>query len=427
MNISQTGQSPQKNATSDSQQVTSGITDSEVFLDQLNLAKQGTEWYMETGVKSDKERMNEEQQVKRKQTEDLEQAKRRQTEDLEREQIVGMTSQAYIEQLRQSSMMESARVVSDVENQAQTLKHVEKKHLHTPAVVKDGENGKADIFFNKIMTGEMDGAKKGNLAKESATISANLESDETRSTSRSPLVKPGETANGELMQRFDASMIRGLNTPASAKTGARTLDKGLPELSKIAANQSSTGKNAGKNGAAKITSFSNINADTSLSNRRSEIGIKADGNSGKGAEPVNIKDVVGNVKFMISSKTNEMVMKLAPEHLGKMEIKLRKEGDKLTGRFKVDSQQAKEAIESKIPQLKEALAEHGVHVEEFTVIINGEDDSNGAFAFNQGHEGDAGQSSDTGTSENESRLNTQTAENTTNVSSRNTSGLNIYA
>ncbi len=416
MNISQANHPHQKNATTDSQQTTTEIADSEVFLEQLNLAQQGTEWYMETGVKTEKERVDEEQQ-----------AKRRQTEDLENAQIVGLTNQAHIEQLKQSDAMASARVVSDGEAQARNLKHVEKKHLHTPAVTEDGENGKAENSFTKIITGEMDGSKKANQAKESVIPTVNLKSDETKAAGRMPLVKSGETANPETVQKFDASMIRGMNVPASERSGARQLDKGLSDLSKLTANDAATGKNAGKKTAAKITSFSNITSETSLSNRKAESGMTAKSSSGKGAETVNIKDVVGTVKIMVSSRTNEMVMKLAPEHLGKLEIKLKKEGDKITGRFKVDSLQAKALIESQLPQLKEGLAEQGVQIEEFTIIINGEENPNSSFASNQERNGQTGQSRDADNTGSKSQSSNQTAENTVDSSRNSTSGLNIYA
>ena len=460
MNISQANHPHQKNATTDSQQITPEIADSEVFLNQLNLAQQGTEWYMETGVKTEKEKINEEQHVKRRQTEDLEndqqQVKRRQTEDLENDQqhvkrrqtdylendlendqIVGLTNQTHFERLKQSDALESARVVSDAlksarvvsdgEAQTRNLKHAEKKHLHTPAVTEDGENAKTENTFSKIMTGEIDGARKGTSLKESVNLAVNLVRDEAKAAGRMPVVKSGETGSPETVQKFDASMIRGMNVPASEKSGTRQLDRGLSDLSKLTANDAATGKNAGKKTAAKITSFSNITSDASLSNRKAESGMTAESSSGKGSETVNIKDVVGTVKIMVSSKTNEMVMRLAPEHLGKLEIRLKKEGDKIMGRFKVDSLQAKELIETQLPLLKQGLAEQGVHVEEFTVIINGEENQHSSFAFNQERDGQAGQSQDADSAGSQSQSSIQTAENTGDTSRSSTSGLNIYA
>jgi flagellar hook-length control protein FliK len=416
MNISQANHPHQKNATTDSQQITPEIADSEVFLNQLNLAQQGTEWYMETGLKTEKERIDEEQQVKRKQT-----------ADLENDQIVGLTNQAHIEQLKQSDTLESARVVSEGEAQARNLHHVEKKHLHTPAVTEEGENVKTENPFSKIMTGEMEGNRKGTSLKEPVNPAVNLERDEAKAAGRMSVVKSGETGSPETAQKFDASMIRGMNVPASEKSGVRQLDKGLSDLSKLTASDAATGKNPGKKTAAKITSFSNITSDTSFSNRKAESGLTAESSSGKTSEPVNIKDVVGTVKIMISSKTDEMVMRLAPEHLGKLEIKLRKEGDKILGRFKVESRQAKELIESQLPQLKAGLAEQGVHIEEFTIIINGEENQNSSLAFNQERDGQAGQSQDADSKGSRPQSSIQTAENTVDASRSRSSGLNIYA
>ncbi|NQU62912.1 MAG: flagellar hook-length control protein FliK [SAR324 cluster bacterium] len=382
---------------------------------------------MNTGVKTEKERSNEEQQVKRQQT-----------EDLEDEQIVSLTNQAHyallkqsdangeqsVAAVKQSDAMESKRLILNAENQKRTMRYVEKKPLHAPAVTENAENTGASIRFKEIIAGEMDGTKKENSFKEFMKFSTDLETEATKANGRNSNEKPMETANAV---KFSNSGQQGVNPMASGKSSLQLPAKAVSELSKLTSADLAADKNSGKKVTAKNPSLSNMSNENSIFNRKGEAGGKAEVSPGKTTAPLNIKDVVGTVKIMISSKTNEMVLQLAPEHLGKLEIRLRKEGDKLIGRFKVESLQAKEAIESQLYQLKQGLAEQGVHVEEFTVIIKGESDASQSFAFNQGDGSNTNQSRHPSTSENQSRSEIQTATNTVSPLHKNTSGLNIYA
>lgn len=444
MNIPQANHTLQKSTPAEPQSITSGIKDSEVFLEQLNLAQQETEWYLETNDQTEKERTNKEQQ-----------AKRREAEDIGDEQIAGMTSQAYFEQLKQSDLtdiqrqsdlintqtknsdvlntktkqsdaLESARIISNSENQERTMRYVDSKHLNAQAATEDGENSSVNTKFNEIAAGEIEALKKGNLVKEPVNAFVHQETDEVKPDGQRSPMKTGEAANGDALRRFDAGLMQRVNASISGKSGARLVDKGLSEMSKITAADMTIGKSADKKATAKTISFSNLANEGSDGNRRAETGVKVESSPAKAAAPVNIKDIAGTVKIMISSKTNEMVLKLAPEHLGKLEIRLKKEGDKLTGRFKVESLEAKNAIHSQIHLLKEGLAEQGVQIETFTIIVNGEDDPGGSFAFNQGNKHEAGQSGDSGTSRNESRSEIQSSENTAASFQKDPSGLNIY-
>ncbi|MFH2132420.1 MAG: flagellar hook-length control protein FliK, partial [bacterium] len=280
--------------------------------------------------------------------------------------------------------------------------------------------------FTKMMAGELKEAQTGQPGKETLTHPGKPETDESGKAGRNPLLKPGESVNGDLTQRFDASLVRGLNTATVAKTGIKFQEKGIAELSRLSSLESDIGKNSGNRPTARIASLSNIAGENSLANRGAQGGLKAETTAGKASTPVNIKDVVGRVKIMISSKTNEMVMKLSPEHLGKLEIQLKKEGDKMIGRFTVDNLQAKKALEAELPQLKHALTEQGIHIEEFTVTLNSDDGSNSSFAFNHREGGDTGHSRDTGAMDNETRSGSPVAGNKGSSIQRNASGLNIY-
>ncbi len=414
MNVSQANHTLQQNPTGESAQEISEISDGDAFLDQLTLAQDGPEWFTETDVKTEKERVNEEQQ-----------AKRRESEDLEDVLVVNLASQGYVNNLKQSDAMETARVISESENRDRLMQHVEKKHLHTPTVVEEGDVNKAENSFSKVITGELEGAKN-NASKDITSLSANPNADDLGKSARTAQVKSSEPLHTDMLQRFDAAMARGINPSTSGKAAVKSSEKGVSELSKLSTTEAVGGKSASKNTSARVMSLSGL-SETSSESRKSEAGLKAENRSAKQATPVNIKDVVGTVKIMISSKTNEMVMKLAPEHLGKLEIRLKKDGDKLTGRFKVDSREAKEAIETQLPQLKEGLAEQGIHIEEFSVYIKGDDTSNQSFAFNQGQNSEGEQNQQSDATNNEGKAGNQTGENSIASSRNNASGLNIYA
>ena len=417
MNISQANHSFQQNPNSEGSQVTSEITDSEAFFNELSLAQDGPEWFTEstdTKARTEKERVNEEQQ-----------AKRRETEDFQDELAVGLASQGYVNQLKQSDASENARILSESENQDRLMQHVEKKHLHTPTVVEDADANRAENNFTKAMKGELDG-NKNSILKDVASIANNADGDEIGKSTRLAHVKPSDPLASEALHRFDVGMLRGVKPPPAGKPVVQNSEKGLSELSKLSATEAASGKSTAKNASAKVMSLSGM-AETSAEGRRADSGQKTQAGSPRQPTTVNIKDVAGNVKIMISSKTNEMVMKLAPEHLGKLEIRLKKDGEKMIGRFKVENTLAKDAIELQLPQLKESLAEQGIHIEEFSVFVDGDDASNQSFAFQEGLNGEAGQEEQSGRSESDTASSLSVKESSDAASRSGASGLNIYA
>lgn len=411
MNVSQANHPLQQNPAGETPHVSDSAGD-EAFLNQLTMAQQGPEWFTETDIKTEKERVNEQQQ-----------ARRRASEDLEDQLIVSLANQGHVNNLKQADAMESARVISDAENRERLAQHIEKKHLHTPTVVDEGDANKAEGSFSKLMDGEKE-PSKGVSAKDMASIMSRADGDETGKLNRGQAAKPSASMNSDMMQRIDAAMLQAAKNAASGKTSAVKADKGLSELSKITGTDGVTGKTAAKSASARVMSMTGLSQISPESQKTAT--AQKTGAAAKTSTPVNIKDVVGTVKIMISSKTNEMVMKLAPEHLGKLEIRLKKDGDRMLGLFKVDSQQVKEAIEVQLPQLKADLAEQGIHIEEFSVLVNGDESSSQSFAFSQGRDGDANQTRQSDTIENEGNSGLQSSEPATG-NNRNDSGLNIYA
>ena len=73
-------------------------------------------------------------------------------------------------------------------------------------------------------------------------------------------------------------------------------------------------------------------------------------------------------------KTAKVQLKLEPEHLGKITIKLAAVNGEITARFFTESAQAKEAIESSLNQLRESLQPYRMHLGEASVSLGMEGD-----------------------------------------------------
>lgn len=413
MNVSQANHPLQQPSTSDSAQVVSELTNSELFLNQLQLAQHGDEWYTRIDARSEKERVYEEQQ-----------ARRREEKDREDGLIAGLASQGYVADLKQSQTMENARAITAAENRDRVMQHVEKKHLHTPAIAKDENPDGAEAGFSKLMTGEAEGATKG-TPKETAGKTTGMNAKELASLQHAGRNKPADAAVVDTTQHFDASMGNGLKPDTAEKAAVRLMENSRPSLSKLSATEAVGARSGSKGASAKVMTLSGLSS-ASPEGPKAETEMKAPAAS-RPQTPVNIKDVAGTVKIMISSRTNEMVMQLAPEHLGKLEIRLKKEGDRLLGRFRVDSREAKEAIDAQLPQLRESLAERGIHLAELTVFVRGDGSSNQSFAFNQEREGESGLDRRSGDVNSGAHTISPASSTAAGRTSQMDTGLNIYA
>ncbi len=63
-------------------------------------------------------------------------------------------------------------------------------------------------------------------------------------------------------------------------------------------------------------------------------------------------------------------IKLEPESLGKIDVELRVEHDKLVARMKVDTPLARQVVEANLPQLRESLHQNGIKAENIVVDLN---------------------------------------------------------
>ncbi|MBU3917509.1 flagellar hook-length control protein FliK, partial [bacterium] len=145
------------------------------------------------------------------------------------------------------------------------------------------------------------------------------------------------------------------------------------------------------------------------------------------AEKTNVREIAGNLRIMLSAKKGEMTVNLAPEHLGKLEIKLKKNGDKMSGEFKVENKEAEEMLKSRFSELRETLENQGIKIDEFTVILK---DEYSSTLSNSAGDGQARQQMGFERSwRNEVRVNKDVKINfpVGHPTGSNESGLNIYA
>jgi flagellar hook-length control protein FliK len=96
-----------------------------------------------------------------------------------------------------------------------------------------------------------------------------------------------------------------------------------------------------------------------------------------------LNQVIKKADVIVQGSHQEMIMKLEPESLGKLNLKLVVENGLVTAKFIAESQQVKEVLESSFNQLKDALQEKGIAVQGFSVSVN---QQGAEFSSGQGFE-----------------------------------------
>jgi flagellar hook-length control protein FliK len=82
--------------------------------------------------------------------------------------------------------------------------------------------------------------------------------------------------------------------------------------------------------------------------------------------------VVTGAALQVRGDTSEMRIKLVPESLGEVTLNVRMEGGQMTAQIDVSHAAVKAALESNMPQLREALSSHGIEVQRLDVFQHGQ-------------------------------------------------------
>ena len=89
-----------------------------------------------------------------------------------------------------------------------------------------------------------------------------------------------------------------------------------------------------------------------------------------------VDQIVEKIKVVIQPEQTNMELQLNPEHLGRVHLTITEKEGMMTAQFAAETHAAKEAIESQLVQLREALQEQGLKVENIEVTV-------ADFAFHQ--------------------------------------------
>ncbi len=97
-----------------------------------------------------------------------------------------------------------------------------------------------------------------------------------------------------------------------------------------------------------------------------------------------LEQVETGIKVHFNSQLKEMKIKLQPEELGEVEVKLKIDNNIMKAEFLVESQKVKEILEGKFDTLKNSLLSKGIDASEINVFIsngNGSNKGERTFAF----------------------------------------------
>ena len=247
----------------------------------------------------------------------------------------------------------------------------EKIHLRTPAIITAEKGGQTTESFSHIMDGELPTKLAKNGSPDSNTP-LSMPSD------RGPVLSANEIADTANPFRPDIGKSPINQVASQAATGRSqnlTQFQNQPEGSFAGKGHSKFTDGKGNVSSSSVSSVSGIQKFDSILQKKTIAG-----NSSR--NQVEIKEIAGKIKLMISAKKSEIIMRLTPEHLGKLEFRLKKEGDQMTGLLKVDNNSVRELLGARVADLRQALENQGIYIEDFTIVVR-EDQSNGhsgAFA-----------------------------------------------
>ncbi len=88
------------------------------------------------------------------------------------------------------------------------------------------------------------------------------------------------------------------------------------------------------------------------------------------AESQIFDQVVTHLSGSVNGETGRMVLRLQPAELGSLRLELKIEGDRVQAHLHAQTHQVQEVLERNLPQLRSALAEQGLKVDQFQVNVD---------------------------------------------------------
>ncbi len=97
------------------------------------------------------------------------------------------------------------------------------------------------------------------------------------------------------------------------------------------------------------------------------------------AESQIFDQVVTRMSGSFNGESGKMVLRLQPAELGSLKLELIVEGDKVRASLLAQTQQVQEVLERNLPQLRNALAEQGLKIDQFQVDVDQRKEQPGQF------------------------------------------------
>lgn len=91
-----------------------------------------------------------------------------------------------------------------------------------------------------------------------------------------------------------------------------------------------------------------------------------------------IKQISEQIDINLFEDKSEMIVKLKPDHLGKVTVEIAVENGNITAKFLAESQKVKEILESSMQDLKDHLAKQGMMIQDLSVSVG--NDNNPHFS-----------------------------------------------
>ena len=97
------------------------------------------------------------------------------------------------------------------------------------------------------------------------------------------------------------------------------------------------------------------------------------------AESQIFDQVVTRMSGSLNGESGKMMLRLQPAELGSLRLELTIEGDKVRASLLAQTQQVQEVLERNLPQLRSALAEQGLKIDQFQVDVDSRQGQQGQF------------------------------------------------
>lgn len=177
-----------------------------------------------------------------------------------------------------------------------------------------------------------------------------------------------------------AAVMHNSFTGAQAQPEAQAKAQQMPEGAKAAVLGEKAlemkGKEKSADGLPRLAANANANAMAeSKQSPEQAVALKAAEKAEKSEAQRNIKreevikQIINHVEMKNLGSKTELTIKLNPEFMGNMKMRLLFDGDKVSAEFNTTSKEVREALEESAQELSDALAEQGVKVSKVNVHL----------------------------------------------------------